>query len=135
MRAILSSLKLEKVKFEFYLSTDLKLQNIIAGMQANSSMHPCVYCIAPRPFEKEGELRTLGGNRELSSKFRADGANKKDAKDYLNVIGDPLIDGSDETEFIEIFPIPELHELIGIGELIFLMQKIEIMISKKKSFS
>ena len=39
---ILSELGLQNVKFDFCLVTDMKLQNILCGMQSGSAKHPCV---------------------------------------------------------------------------------------------
>ena len=60
VKAILSALKLEDLKFDFCLATDMKLQNIAVGIQSGSSMYPCAYCESARPFTIEAMLRTLG---------------------------------------------------------------------------
>ena len=57
---ILSALKLDDLKFDFILATDMKLQNLSIGIQSGSSTYPCAYCESPRPFDTEGMLRTLG---------------------------------------------------------------------------
>ena len=116
VKTILKALKLENVKFDFCLATDMKLQNITVGIQANSSKHPCAYCEAPRPFDTKGMLRTLGRLRQLCKEFHEFGGGKKEnAKDYCNVVHEPLIDGDDETLILLLLPIPELHLLLGIG--------------------
>lgn len=120
VKTIMKALNLEKVPFSFCLATDLKLQNILMGIQSSSSKYPCAYCESPRPFTKIGLIRTLGRIRELSKKFEEDGASKKDAKDYFNVIQAPLIEGADEDSVMDILSIPELHLLIGIGKILFL---------------
>ena len=115
VNVILKALNLENIRFDFCLATDLKLQNILMGIQSGSSTYPCSYCESPRPFTVKGLLRTLGRLRELSKKFIEDGAQIKDAKDYKNVINSPILDGEDEAKVIEILPIPELHLHIGVG--------------------
>ena len=60
VKAILSALKLEDLKFDFCLATDMKLQNIAVGIQSGSSMYPCAYCESARPFTIKAMLRTLG---------------------------------------------------------------------------
>ena len=114
---ILEALKLENVEFKFCLATDMKLQNIIMGLQSNSAAFPCVYCESRRPFDIPGLLRTLGRIRELSRKFIEIGAKLKDAQDYLNAVNEPLFSASDDAQIIEILPIPELHLHIGIGKI------------------
>jgi len=116
---ILSELGLQRVKFDFCLVTDMKLQNILVGMQSGSAKHPCVYCESARPFDSKGLLRTLGRLRKLAQDFEDSGGDKKDAQDYLNVIFSPLIEGADEEFILDILPIPELHLLIGIVNKIF----------------
>ena len=112
---VLKALNLENIRFDFCLATDLKLQNILMGIQSGSSTYPCSYCESPRPFTVKGLLQTLGRLRELSKKFIEDRAQIKDAKDYKNVINSPILDGEDEAKVIEILPIPELHLHIGVG--------------------
>ena len=113
---ILNELKLEKVPFSFCLSTDMKLQNIVVGIQSGSSAFPCAYCESRRPFDVVGMLRTLGRIRELCKQFDENGRKQKDAQEYFNAINMPLISGDDDTFIMDIIPIPELHLLLGIGE-------------------
>ena len=116
VKTILAVLKLDNITFDFCLATDLKLQNILMGIQSNSSTYPCVYCESPRPFTTIGLVRTLGRIRQLSKLFDDNGACKNDAKDYMNAIYAPLFDGEDELRVIDILSPPELHLLIGIGK-------------------
>ena len=125
VKKMMNALNLENVKLDFCLTTDMKLQNILVGIQSGSCTYPCPYCEAPRPFENTANKRTLGRLRELSQKFQSDNASKKDAKDYLNAIFSPIIDGPDDMFIIDILPIPELHLHIGIGK-----QKIEMILLK-----
>ena len=113
----MSALKLESVSFDFCLATDLKLQNIMIGIQSGSAKFPCAYCESERPFNVIGALRTLGRIRALYKSFDEDGASKKDGQDYLNVIHDPLLDGDDDVFILDLLPIPELHLHIGIGKM------------------
>ena len=95
----------------------MKLQNIVVGIQSGSSTYPCAYCESARPFDVEGMLRTLGRLRKLAEDFKNSGSNKKDAKDYKNAINEPLFEGDDCTQILDILPIPELHLHIGIGKM------------------
>ena len=116
VNVIMTALGLENVKFDFCLATDLKLQNILLGIQSGSCTHPCGYCESPRPFDTAGLVRTLGRLREMAEKFKQSGSKKKDAKDYCNVIDEPILKGEDDVQILELLTIPELHLLIGIGE-------------------
>ena len=140
LKSILDALKLKKrkksLKLDFCLATDLKLQNIATGIQSGSSTYPCAYCESARPFTKAGKLRSLGRLRKLAEEFRKNSGDKKDAKDYMNVINAPLFEGDDSTLIIDILPIPELHIHIGVGKSkkpqsipslhVFCTQKIEM---------
>lgn len=113
---VMVGLKLEHVKFDFCLATDLKLQNIMIGIQSGSSTYPCSYCESARPFDKTGDLRSFGRIKKEFEKFQDSGGLKKDAKFYFNCIHLPLISvEDDDTLILELFPIPELHLHIGIG--------------------
>ena len=116
VKTILKALNLNDVSFDFCLATDLKLQNILLGIQSGSSTYPCGYCESPRPFTTKGMLRTLGRLRQKSKEFQESGGDKKNAKDYCNVIYEPLLNGDDEDLVIEVLSIPELHLLLGIGK-------------------
>ena len=125
VKNIMSALNLEDTKLDFCLTTDMKLQNILVGIQSSSATFPCPYCESARPFEKNARKRTLGRLRELARKFRQLGVKKKDAKDYFNAIYEPILNGEDDEFILDLLPIPELHLHIGIGKIC--VQKIEIV--------
>ena len=53
-----------KVKVNDCLASDLKLINIILGLQGHSSSHPCPYCdVHKNNMAEKGTNRTLGGIR------------------------------------------------------------------------
>ena len=114
-KAIMKALNLENVKLDFCLTADMKLQNIIMGLQGGSSTYPCVYCESARPFTKSGKLRTLGRIRKLSKSFKRSKKKNKLGKDFFNCIHEPLFSGEDDDSILDLLPIPELHILIGIG--------------------
>ena len=116
VRKILEVLKLENVEFEFCLTTDMKLQNIMIGIQSGSAACPCPYCESRRPFKIPGKKRTLGRIRELCQMFNENGKKLKDAQEYFNAINMPLFCGDDDDLILDILSIPELHLHIGIGE-------------------
>ena len=114
VKSIMAALNLENVKFDFCLTTDMKLQNILVGIQSGSSKYPCPYCESARPFDIPGLLRTLGRLRELAQKF--ENSDEKDAKEYFNTIHQPIIQGEDHVFILDLLPPPELHLHIGIGK-------------------
>ena len=116
VKSIMSALNLEDTKLDFCLTTDMKLQNILVGIQSGSAKYPCPYCESARPFDVNGLKRTLGRLRELAQNFKDSNADKKDAQEYFNAIYEPIIQGSDDIFILDLLPIPELHLLLGIGK-------------------
>ena len=58
-----------------FLSIDLKMANIVLGLQSHSASHPCHICDAKNPKKpgvdwEEGNLRTLGSIRDNVEKYR-----------------------------------------------------------------
>jgi len=118
---ILNILNIDKLSITFTYALDLKLANIIAGIQAHGSTHPCLWCVCPRQeFVKESAsrhfVRSLGSVRELSHQFQQEKSNsdKVQAKDFKNCVHQPLVFGDDKDLFIHHIPPPELHLLLRI---------------------
>ena len=93
---------------------DLKVANLLAGIQCHASAHPCQYCDSKAPLEKNGNLRTLGELKTLSEKFaRAKGKEKK-ASNFKNCVNAPLLLGQDSDTVLSLVPPPQLHIMLGI---------------------
>jgi hypothetical protein len=117
VKSLLAALNLSSLD---YLTTlDLKLCNIVSGIQSASSTFPCYICEAKKPFLEESPLRTLGMIRANASQFHEDGANFKDAKHYKSCVNEPLFDQPGDTLMIELMPPPELHLMLGIVNRIY----------------
>lgn len=102
------------------ISTDLKMTNIILGLMAHSSTHPCSWCnIAKENLVEVGEPRTLGNIIDNFWSWNADGRNKKKAKNHGNCVHMPIVKGHENKKIIDIFPPPELHLLLGPVNHIF----------------
>ena len=65
VKTILDKLNLHSEKFAFTLNSDLKLINIIVGIQGHTSTCPCPFCDWNKNdgVKGGGEYRTLGGIR------------------------------------------------------------------------
>ena len=59
VKTILDKLNLQS-KFEFKLTSDLKLDMIILGLMSNSSSYPCPYCEIFHDFVGTARRRTMG---------------------------------------------------------------------------
>ena len=109
---------LDKLDYDFTIATDLKLANIMLGMQNHSSTHPCCWCdIDKNNLDKKGNLRTIASLYELFADYydaTLKSKTKVKSKDFGNVIHCPLIDLPDnEIPVYEKVPPPELHLMMG----------------------
>ena len=91
VKVIFMALDIEHV--DFCLACDLKLTNIVFGLQSHSSTYPCVYCLSKKGFSESGLLRTLGFLKESVKAFKESGLTAKDGKLFYNTINEPLIKG------------------------------------------
>ena len=116
IQKILKPLCLEKIKF--IVACDLKIANLLCGIQSHASKHPCCYCDVSSDFLQEcGELQTFGSLRTLSKMFNESKA--KDAKQFYNCTKDPLLPEEDSARVLDVIPPPELHLLIGVVNHLF----------------
>ena len=105
---------------DFVLSCDLKLANIICGLQAHSSAHPCTWCeSSAKDLLNQGKLRTFHSLDQNVSLFNAAGSNIKRARDYMNVVHSPVFDLAGGTLVLDFIPPMELHLLIGVFNHLF----------------
>ncbi len=116
IQKILKPLDLEKIKF--IVACDLKVANLLCGIQSHSSKHPCCYCDVNSEFLEEcGQYRTFGSIRTLSRMFRE--SKSKDAKQFYNCTKEPILLEEDSSKFLDLIPPPELHLLIGVVNHLF----------------
>ena len=100
---------------KFTIATDLKLINILLGLQNHSCSHPCCWCdVQKDELHKKGKQRTFGSLIDLFFNYSDANAKRDDAAKYGNVIHLPLIEAQEnDTPVIQIVPPPELHLLLG----------------------
>ena len=106
-------------------SSDLKLINILLGMQAHSCAHACAYCnIRTRGVGAYDETlrqiqhRTFGSLQTDYNNLVVNGSKIKDAKKYYNVVHEPMLkpngdDFSLNQLILHKMPPPELHLFEG----------------------
>ena len=83
---LLDSLNLPDFREDFQITCDLKLINIVAGIQSCSSLHSCPYCEGCKVSGKwkAGSLRTFGSIREHQKKWKEEtNGNRKLLKNYI----------------------------------------------------
>lgn len=117
VKALLDVLAVETIHFK--LAADLKLCNVIVGLQSHSCKYPCTWCEAPEPFKEEGDLRTFGSIKRHAKQFADDGGDLKYAQNYFSCTDKPLIEGDSDTTLLEAIPPPELHLMLGATNKIF----------------
>ena len=79
---------------------------------SHSSSHPCTWCdVSKENLKVKGKSRTISSLMNLFWDFFDSKVNKKDAKNYGNVIHHPILSDNieDETPVISVLPPPELH--------------------------
>ena len=113
VKAILEKLRLSLL--DFYVACDLKLTNILLGLQAHSAKHPCYVCEGYSPWGLPLVPRTLGSIKRHVEAFRKAGSKISKAKDHKNCVNMPLLSGNDTDLTIDLVPLPELHLLLGIS--------------------
>lgn len=109
-------LKLDQVSHPFTIAVDLKLANIIVGLMAHGSCHPCTWCEVSKDnllVGRHGSSRTLGSIRQMFWKWHGSGEEMAEAKNFGNVVHLPIPKQSDDTALLNLIPPPELHLLIG----------------------
>ena len=97
------------------VSADLKLGNVIFGLNAHSSSHPCCWCSVDKAnLSNNATLRTLGRVADQYWMWQAAGAVPSSAKHYENCVHTGLVKGDRESLIIDIYPPPELHLMLGV---------------------
>lgn len=102
---------------EKVIATDLKLVNILLGLMAHGSSHPCIWCDSKKDrLHEAGALRTIGNIHE---KFWRWYDSRNFAKEYGNAVHQSILKGEPNLEVIDILPPPELHFMMGPVNMIY----------------
>ena len=127
LEIIMSRLKLKKVHKEFSLVCDIKLIDILVGLQGCSSMYPCPYCMGCKTDDfgnatnqrgtfQKGEARTFRNIREQfiasNTKYRnGKYPSKKNLKKFFSVKHLPMdvTSDMDDIPISKLYPPPQLH--------------------------
>ena len=86
------ALKLESLSF--VVASDLKMANIVAGIQSHGALHPCCYYEARSGDWVPAPLRTLGSIGQNYMSWRTAGQKIADGKLYKNCTNHPRLNGS-----------------------------------------
>jgi hypothetical protein len=104
---------------DFFVAADMKLINIVIGIQRHGSTYPCAWCESTGTLTKDGQEITLGGIRQQVAAYRNAGSILMSAKSFYNCIHPPLIAGDDSDTILSKIPPPELHIMLGVTNKIF----------------
>ena len=118
---------IDDLKSEFTIATDLKMINILLGIQNHACNHPCSWCdITKENLINKGKSRTLASLDKLFWRYYDSGDRKAKAKDHGNVIHPSMIKSTDtNTPILLLVPPPELHLMLGtVNHLYNNMEKL-----------
>ena len=89
---------LNSLQRDFTIATDLKLCNVLLGLQNHSSMHPCCWCnIDKNNLHQVGTQRTFKSLSDLFWTYFRAGRKKAESKKYGNAIHLSIIGDLDDT--------------------------------------
>ena len=101
---------------EFTLSHDLKLANILAGIQSHSSKYPCVYGECTRDEKTgvwfKGQDRTSGNIEKHRKEWILSGGNRNQLKNHKNCKHKPLLSINPLTPILVQLLPPPLHTIL-----------------------
>ena len=103
------------VDMPFFIDCDMKLANIICGIQSHSSKHNCCWCdVKSDDLKEQGTPRNFRSIWMQYKAFIEKKNGKMRAMDFHNVVHNQLLDQEDVKQVIEFIPPIELHFLLGI---------------------
>ena len=120
---LMSKLNLQELKKDFCVVADLKLVDIMVGIQSTSSMHPCPYCDGAK-FDKtgrktnqkgtfvKGRPRTMQNVREHFEDYTSSAhPNRKQLMNHASVEFPPIYihAGQENMTVMQLYPPPQLH--------------------------
>jgi hypothetical protein len=120
----------------FCTAVDMKMANIILGLQCCSSSHPCPWCdCCKNAFASQSRvirLRTFGDIRRSAREYQraasqTPGTSKMSAVQFKNCVRQPLLTLPDDATVLEAVPPMELHLLLGIVNRLF--EELEIRLN------
>lgn len=104
------------------LCMDLKVTNLVTGLQTHSSKHPCYLCTWDSDngdFRQKYPLRSPESITKHYKKWLNSGAIRSDLLKHKNCQDVPLAIFNKQTAFREHIPPPELHLHLGISNHLF----------------
>ena len=123
LRVIFDEIKINELSRKYKMIGDLKVYNMLMGMQSSGSLHPCPYGLCYKvdqhghktnqkgPWVK-GDDRTLEGNAEEAQAFAETTKNRALMQYFFNCEFRPVICVERSTKVLDILTIPVLHTVL-----------------------
>ena len=123
LRVIFDEIKINEVSRKYKMVGDLKVYNMLLGMQSSGSLHPCPYGLCFKvdqhgkktnqkgPWTK-GDDRTLEGNADEAKAFAETSQNRAFLQYFYNCEFQPVIFAQNSTKVLDFLTIPVLHTVL-----------------------
>jgi hypothetical protein len=133
VKTVLDQVKIENLDMLFTFAVDLKLANIIGGIQAHGCSYPCIWCECPKAHFHEPQngdsfaLRTIGSVRKNVNGFHEASlkttemkkCKQAQARDFKSCVHEPLLKGGDDDLVLTCLPPSELHLLLRVTNKLY----------------
>ena len=105
---------------------NIKLANILCGLQTYSSSHQCTWCTAESSNHPNCVIpRTFSPLKQSFCPFSAAVSNTKNVKKFGNVIHEPILSVGDTALVMDLIPPMKLLPLLGVVNHLFRILKNE----------
>lgn len=117
VKLLFDLLHTNEIPIRSFYSVDLKMANIICGLQSHGCTYPCAWCRCPSgEFSSDRSrsypVRTIGDIKRNAFDFAA--SQKKSAKEFESSIHEPLFLAADNDILFRHVVLPELHLLLRV---------------------
>lgn len=127
LKTVLDKLQIDEIDFAHTYSVDLKVANLLCGIQSHGCTYPCVFCECPKSdFSNTTKassyaMRTFGSIRQnaLNYQIQKRVNPQTTARDFKSCIHEPLICAEENTIIFQSITLSELHLLLRITNKLF----------------
>ena len=114
-------------RFNATFSCDLKMVNMILGLQLGGATFSCPYCECDSSkWNADARLRTFGDIRSNSRNWTQFCGQRSQLSKFKNCEFEPLIEGEDSQLTIEVVVPPQMHIFMGIANKIWKSLKSQL---------
>ena len=123
LRVIFDAIKINELSKKYKMIGDLKVYNLLMGMQSSGSTHPCPYGLCYKVDQMgrktnqkgswvKGDDRTLEGNAEEATAYAETSQNRATLKYFFNCEFQPVLRAQNPTKVKDLLTIPVLHTVL-----------------------